>query len=131
MNEKPTKEQIKFYHTMASRMGWDDDQRRAFLAANYGRESCTELTRQDMVSVNRALHELLDHADRAEMDRARKKCIAVICTYLKTTGQPTSLDYIKAVATHATGASSFNHISRADLSRLIGLFREKTAQGKK
>ena len=47
----PSAAQIRLYHVLARRLGWSDEQRRAFLLRNLGRRSSKDLTRAQLSSV--------------------------------------------------------------------------------
>ena len=64
-----------------------------------------------------------------EMDKARKRLIAVLYAYLKDGEKNPSMQYVKSVACNAAKVSQFNDISLNELKSLYRIFGTKNTKG--
>lgn len=62
-----------------------------------------------------------------ELDKARKRLIAVLFEFLK--GEKPTIQYVKAVACNAAGVSNFNNIPLNKLKALYRIFGTKNTKG--
>lgn len=63
-----------------------------------------------------------------ELDKSRKRLIAVLFSYLRFNGYQATMDYVKAVATSAAQADSFNAIPVKKLKSLYRVFGAKKSK---
>ena len=63
-----------------------------------------------------------------ELDKARKRLIAVLFSYLRFKGYAATMEYVKAVATGASGVDRFNSIPMKKLISLYRIFGEKKSK---
>lgn len=64
-----------------------------------------------------------------ELDKARKRLIAVLFSFLKDNSGNATMQYVKAVACNAAGVSAFNDISLNKLKSLYRIFGTKNTAG--
>lgn len=60
-----------------------------------------------------------------ELDKWRKRLIAVIFAYYKKNNQEVTIDFVKATACRGAGESYFNHIPKTKLQSLYYAFLNK------
>lgn len=105
-------ELIKKYHTLCTVRGMNKDDRDTLLAA-YSVTSSKELTEFQLIDICNKL--------KAEPDRWRKKALAAVGAWLRSTNQSETMDKIKGIACRAAGCNNFNAIP---VSRLRDLYYE-------
>jgi hypothetical protein len=121
MKTTAKKELIKLHHTLASKLGLSEDNRRAILAG-WGVESSTELTVQELQKLCREMKEQLND----KSDKWRKRVIASIFGYMKMTGREVNIDYVKRIACRSAGNyDNFNRIPPGKLQTVYYAFRDK------
>lgn len=113
---------IRRYHTIATRIGMCDEERKAFLSA-WGVESSKNLTDAQLVEVCRALADFsFDHSG----DKWRKRVIASVFNWFAMIGKPVTMDYVKGVSCRASGCKGFNEIPVDKLRSLYHTFTHKS-----
>lgn len=63
-----------------------------------------------------------------ELDKARKRLIAVLFAFLKANGENPNIQYVKAVACTAAGVGAFNDIQIGKLKSLYRIFGMKNTK---
>jgi len=115
------KELIKLHHTLASRLGMTEDNRRAMLAG-WGAESSSDLNIDQLREVCKAMKEKLND----KSDKWRKRVMASIFGYMKMTGREVDSDYVKSVACRSAGNyDNFNRIPPGKLQTVYYAFQDK------
>jgi hypothetical protein len=123
LKEKEQKRLIKKAHTLYRRLGMHEEARRAFLSA-WGVEHTNELTTEQLLEACNKLDMLLN-PEAAELDKWRKRLMASIGSWLRSTGGEESSLYIKAIACRAAGKERFNDIPLSSLRNLYYEFVNK------
>ena len=72
------------------------------IVGEYGKNSSRELSWAELSEICTNLEKLQSGKQGSELDKARKRVIAVIGAYLRQTGQKESIDIIKGIACRAT-----------------------------
>lgn len=111
---------LRKFHAMLRQRGIDNYEKQAMLAA-YGVEHSNEMSTEDLAS----LLERMGSPANEEQDRWRKRVMAAIGAYLRTTGRTESADMIKAIACRAAGSANFNSISKGRLRDIYAEFCRK------
>lgn len=112
---------IRKYHTLATQLKMDTDERKTVLAA-YGVESSKDLNAQELDELCKLLKQQLN----SDADKWRKRLMASIYGYLQLTGRAGNPEYVKAIAMRSAGDyESFNRIPVAKLQTLYYLFLDK------
>lgn len=115
------KELIKLHHTLASKLGMSEDNRRAMLAG-WGAESSSDLSIDQLQEVCKAMKAKLND----KSDKWRKRVMASIFGYMKLTGREVNSDYVKKVACRSAGNyDNFNHIPPGKLQTVYYAFQDK------
>lgn len=115
------KELIKLHHTLATKMGLTDEERRAMLAG-WGVSSSKDMTIEQLQDVCRHMKAKLNEKN----DKWRKRVIASIFGYLKMTGRNVDIDYVKRIACRSAGDyTSFNQIPVSRLQTVYYAFLDK------
>lgn len=114
---------VKKAHVLYRRLGMNEEARRAFLSA-WDVEHTNELSARQLLEVCNKLDMLLN-PDAAELDRWRKRLMAAIGGWLRSTGGEEGGTYIKAVACRAAGKERFNDIPLSTLRSLYYEFVNK------
>lgn len=113
---------IKRYHTLASRQGINDEERKAFLSA-WGAESSKDLTVDQLNEVCRALAR--NYFEKTA-DKWRKRVLASIFGWFKLINVNVDSEYVKAVACRASGYDKFNDIPKEKLISIYNTFTHKS-----
>lgn len=118
---KRKKELIKLHHTLASKLGMREDERRSMLAS-WGANSSSELSVDDLQEVCNAMKQKLNDKN----DKWRKRVMASIFAYMRMTGRKVDSDYVKAIACRSAGNyESFNRIPPGKLQTVYYAFQDK------
>lgn len=115
---------IRKYHTLCTKIGMTEEDRREMLSNNYGVESSKDLYVEELEHLCNVLNEDLNN-DKVVYDVARKRVIKILFLYLPLTGYLPNMDYVKETARKAAKADSFNAISLPKLKQLYKIFGEK------
>ena len=116
---------LKKFHTLCSVLGLTDAEKRT-IVESYGVESSRDMDTHDLINVCGKLSAQANEKTGAgEMDKLRKRVMAAIGSYLKTTGKESNATVIKGIACRATGHTDFNKIPRERLRNLVGAFNNK------
>jgi hypothetical protein len=121
--DKESRRLIKRLHTLYGKTGMSPEDRKSFLSA-WGVEHTNELTATQMMEACQKLDMLLNPALQ-EQDRWRKRVMASVGGWLRSTGQQENGKYIKAIACRAAGKTDFNQIPVAMLRNLYYEFKDK------
>jgi hypothetical protein len=117
------KQAIKTLHAHLARAGWLE--RKRDMVNSYGKESTTELTLAELRDLTNKVKSHLNEVDD-EANKWRKRVMAAIGAWLRSTQQTESADYIKSIACRAAGADSFNRITTPALRRIYAEFGRKS-----
>lgn len=116
----------KQYHALASQLGMDAEQRKAFLYANFKVESSVDLDAHQLIDVVHTLEKNLGN----ETDTWRKRAIAAIGGWLRLQGiekaDPVeNMRYIKQIACRSAQQQKFTSIPIARLRNIYYEFKHK------
>lgn len=115
------RELIKLHHTLASRLGMNEDSRRAMLAG-WGANSSSDLSVKDLREVCKTMKAKLND----KSDKWRKRVMASIFAYMKMTGREVDSSYVKRVACRSAGDyENFNRIPVGKLQTVYYAFKDK------
>lgn len=121
---------IKKLHVLAGKAGMDREAYAAFLWSNYQVVSSKDMNVYELTEACSVLDKIANPAT-AELDKWRKRVIASIGGWLKTSGVANNnIDYIKAIACRSAGVDSFNKIPKERLSNLYYAFNNKQKDAK-
>ena len=113
------------FHALCSVLGLTDAEKRA-IVESFGVESSRDMDTHDLINVCGKLSAQTNGKTGAgEMDKLRKRVMAAIGSYLKTTGKGSNAAVIKGIACRATGYADFNKIPRERLRNLVAAFNNK------
>jgi hypothetical protein len=116
---------IKRFHTLIGKAGISQENK-AVILAQYGVESSRDLTVNELIEVCTSI-DYHAHPALAKTDRWRKRLLAAIFGWLKKMGKTeASMEQVKAIATRAAGAESFNKIPNDRLRSLYYAFSKKS-----
>jgi hypothetical protein len=121
---KQTNYLVKKFHTLCGQLGIGEEARRMLLSDNYGVASSKDLNYTQLMELCTKL-EMQANPDLKELDRWRKRCLASIGGWLRSTGGEESMTYIKAIACKASGKAEFNKIPLAALRNMYYEFLNK------
>lgn len=114
---------VKRYHTIATRIGLDKSDR-DLIMESYGVESSLDLSVDELEELCAALEK--DHNPKIPaLDKLRKQVMASIGGWLRTIGQDSDAQRIKAIACRATGHRRFNDIPAERLRNIYHTFLNK------
>jgi hypothetical protein len=114
-------ELVKLHHTLASKLGMNEDQRRAMLAG-WGAESSKDLSVDELQQVCSHMKSKVNENN----DKWRKRVMASIFGYMKLTGRVIDSNYVKKIACRSAGNyQSFNHIPTGKLQTVYYAFQDK------
>jgi len=116
---------IKKYHTLLRKGNVSDTDKKAILA-QWGVTTSVDLTLKQLIEVC----DLLDRTtnpESDELDKRRKRLIAVIFAWREAMGCVTDMNEVKGIACNASGkVCSFNDIPKEQLQSLYYAFRNQT-----
>lgn len=116
---------LKKFHTLCSVLGLTEAEKRA-IVESYGVESSRDMDTHDLINVCGKLSEQANaKTGTGDMDKLRKRVMAAVGGYLKTTGKESNATVIKGIACRATGYTDFNKIPRERLRNLVAAFNNK------
>lgn len=115
---------VKKYHTLCTLLGISDDEKKT-IAASYGVESSRDIDTHDLVDICGKLSAQLNKKQGNDTDKLRKRVMAAIGSWLRSTGRTSNASVIEGIACRSTGYNDFNKIPRERLRNLIGLFNNK------
>ena len=121
--EKEQKQLLKKFHSLLVKSGAGPEYKEAILES-YGVESSRDLSASDLLDICNKLSLLSDPA-LAEPDRWRKRVMASIGGWLRSTGGEENATYIKSVACRAAEKERFNDIPVGMLRNLYYEFKNK------
>jgi hypothetical protein len=121
--EKQQKGLLKKFHVLLGKAGIGQEGKEAILSS-YGVESSRDLTAKDLLDVCSRL-EMELNPELAEQDRWRKRVMAAVGGWLRSSGREENATYIKGVACRAAGRDDFNGIPVAALRNLYYEFKNK------
>ena len=116
---------VKKYHTLCTLLGISNDEKKT-IAASYGVESSRDIDTHDLIDICGKLSAQLNKKQDNDTDKLRKRVMAAIGSWLRSTGRTSNASIIKGIACRCTGYNDFNKIPRERLRNLIGLFNNKT-----
>lgn len=116
---------LKKYHTLCSRLGLTEDEKRA-IAQSYGVESSRDIDTHDLVDICAKLSAKAE----PELTALRRRAMASIGAYLRSEGKHENASIIKGIALRATGYAAFHEIPKERLRNLIYLFNKRMADAK-
>lgn len=93
--------------------------------ASYGVESSRDIDTHDLIDICGKLSAQLNKKQDNDTDKLRKRVMAAIGSWLRSTGRTSNASIIKGIACRCTGYNDFNKIPRERLRNLIGLFNNK------
>lgn len=115
---------LKRYHTLLGKLKIDNDQKLVILS-QYDVESGRDMSVEQLTDLCMRLDRMLNPS-LAEMDKWRKRVIAVIGAWLRALGKDGgNVKHIKAIATRCAGKDSFNEIPEERLRSIYHAFRNK------
>ncbi len=116
---------VKKFHTLCSELALTGDERIEMLSS-YGVDSSVDMDTHDLINLCAKLSESVNNKIGAgDMNKLRKRVIASIGAYLRSTNQEGGISKIKGIACRATKHNDFNKIPRERLRNLIYLFNNK------
>jgi hypothetical protein len=121
---KQTTYLIKKFHVLCGQLRIDEYARQMLLIDNYGVTSSKDLDYTQLMELCMRLETQANPALK-ELDGWRKRCLASIGGWLRSTGGEESMTYIKAIACKAAEQTDFNKIPLAMLRNLYYEFRNK------
>lgn len=114
---------IKKFHTLLGVAGINNDGKLAILS-EYGVETSKDLSAYQLLEACNNIEKIIDPR-RDEMDKARKRLIAAIDSWLVAMNMESNIGKIKAIAERASGGKSFNRILLEQLRSLYYAFTKK------
>jgi hypothetical protein len=120
---------LKKYHTLCSVLNISAENKKV-IVGEYGKSSSRELSWAELSEICTNLEKLQSGKQGSELDKARKRVIAVIGAYLRQTGQKESIDIIKGIACRATSYAKFNDIPIERLRNIYYCFKNKNEDKK-
>ena len=114
---------VKRYHTLARKMGLEKHDR-DMIMGSYGVESSLDLTVAELHEICAVLDKDLNTPPPA-LDKLRKQVMASIGGWLRTIGQESDAQRIKAIACRATSYRRFNDIPAERLRNIYNTFLNK------
>ncbi len=114
---------LKKFHTLCSKAGLADWEKRAILEA-YDVESSKDLQVHDLIDIFADLGKRLDPRV-TEMNKLRKQVMGSIGGWLNLTRQENNAAIIKGIACRVTGHEDFNKIPVERLRNVYNLFLKK------
>lgn len=124
--EKQRKALLKKFHTLLGVAGIGEAGKREILAS-YGVVSSRDMDAKDLLEVCDKL-DMIIHPEKVEIDKWRKRVLAVMLEWRRLVGQDENMSYVKAVAARAASVDHFNAISKQKLINLYNNFKEKNKQ---
>lgn len=119
---KTTKSQlIKRFHTLLTKAGMDEFDKKSMLKTYFNATSSKDLTIVELLRVCTALEEMVN-PQLIELDKLRKRVIASIAAYLREMGYAENIENIKALACRASKCKSFNEIPMEKLRAVYNAF---------
>jgi len=115
---------IKRLHALLARLGFNGDAKREMLFESYGVISSSDLTTKQLVELCDSLEYRLS-SKKKEIDLHRKRVIAAIGGWLTALGRENEIGVIKAIASRAAEAKSFNDIPLERLRSIYNAFLKK------
>lgn len=115
---------LRKFHTLCSRLGLTDEEKRA-IVESYDVESSADIDTHDLIDVCASLSKQLEGDKGDEMDKLRKRAMAAIGGYLRKANLTSSSEIIKGIACRSTGYESFNKIPAERLRNVYNTFRNK------
>lgn len=116
---------LKKFHTLCSVLGLTDSEKKA-IVESYGVDSSRDIDTHDLVNICAQLSDQVNAKEKAgDVDKLRKRLMAAIGSYLKSTNQASNASIIKGIACRASGYKDFNKIPRERLRNLIAAFNNK------
>ena len=114
---------IKRYHTIATNLGLTAFEKKAIMES-YGVTSSLDLTGNELIDLCHKL-EVDNNPKIPKLDKLRKQVMASIGGWLKTIGQESNAQRIKAIACRATDHKHFNDIPAERLRNIYYTFSNK------
>lgn len=116
---------LKRFHALCAMNGLGADEKQ-LIVRSYGHTSSKELSERELEEI---LHTMQGKRSTApsEADTWRKRVMAAIGAWLRTSGREESAHEIKAIACRATGHRDFNDIPISRLRNVYYEFRNKQA----
>ncbi|MCL2651153.1 MAG: regulatory protein GemA [Candidatus Azobacteroides sp.] len=121
--DKQQKWLLKKFHTLCSRLGMDDETKRAMIRT-YGVESSRDLPVKDLTDLCTKLEQIFN-PQLVGLDKWRKRLIASIGGWLRAMSRPENIKIIKAIACRAAQVETFNDIPMERLRSLYAAFNKK------
>lgn len=119
---KTTKAQlIKRFHTLLTKAGMDEFDKRSMLNTYFNATSSKDLTVVELLEACTALEKMVN-PQLAEIDRLRKRVMASIGAYLREMGYAENPENIKALACRASKCRNFNDIPMEKLRAVYNAF---------
>ena len=124
--ERQRKALLKKFHTLLGLAGIGEAGKREILAS-YGVVSSRDLDARELLDVCDKL-DMMINPEKEEIDKWRKRVLAVMLEWRRLVGQDEDMSYVKAIASRAAGADHFNALSKQKLINLYNNFKEKNKQ---
>lgn len=121
--DKQQKQLLKKFYVLLGKAGIGNEGKEAILHS-YGVESSKELSAHDLMDICNRL-EMEADPELKELDKHRKRLIAVIFGYFKASGKQTTMNEVKAVACRAAKCQTFNTIGKDRLISLYNAFKNR------
>ena len=124
--EAKRKALLRRYHALLGKAGAGEEVKR-LTAAAYGHTSSREFTVAELIEVCERLEGKTRPAVKATNDLNvwRKRVIACVGGFLRSTGQRSDIDYIKGTACRAAKCKIFNEITLPKLVKIYNHFGEQ------
>lgn len=114
---------VKKFHTLLGIAKINNDGKLAMLSA-YGVMSSKDLSAYELLELCNKIEKMIDPRSD-ETDKARKRLIAAIGSWLVAMNMESNIGKIKAIAMRASGKESFNRIPLEQLRSLYYAFNKK------
>jgi len=125
---------IRRYHTLCTKIGMSEEERRGMLVSNYGVESSKDLYVEELVHICRVLDDEVNRKE-VKLQQARKRVFGAVGGWLDSIYGKVAkndilkyrerIDKIKAIACRQTEHADFNKIPVERLNNVSYLFSKK------
>ncbi len=123
--DKIHRDLLKKFHTLCNVLQMSDVDKQS-IVTSYGVESSRDIDTHDLINICAKLSEQINcSSGNSDLDKLRKRAMASIGNYLRSSGRASNANIIKGIACRATGYEEFNRIPCERLRNLIGAFNNK------
>lgn len=117
---------LRRFHGLCRKLGIGYEEKRQMIWDNFGVQSSADVDNHDLMNLCYTLEKVATNSVNEQLDKARKRLIAVIGSYLQEMGDnKNDIDRIKAIACRAAKVDTFNKISSDRLKSLYNAFLKR------